>query len=71
MTPIPISVITSIKEDTPADYKLLTTGFAVTVGNVMANNLKVRFYSSVFRIILLILLKSRLTVQNGIKCIRP
>lgn len=40
MTPIPISVITSIKEDTPADYKFVTTGFAVTVGNVMASNLK-------------------------------
>lgn len=42
MTPIPISVITSIKEDTPAEYKFLETGFAVTVGSVMANNLKVR-----------------------------
>lgn len=48
MTPIPISVITSIKEDTPADYKYLTTGFAVTVGNVMANNLKVKLYLFIY-----------------------
>ncbi|XP_055683758.1 protein PRRC1-like [Lutzomyia longipalpis] len=41
MTAIPLSIITAIKEDTPKDYQFLDTGFAVTVGQVMANNLGV------------------------------
>ncbi|XP_059618037.1 protein PRRC1-like [Phlebotomus argentipes] len=41
MTAIPLSVITAIREDTPKEYQFQDTGFAVTVGQVMANNLGV------------------------------
>ncbi|XP_058448540.1 protein PRRC1-like [Malaya genurostris] len=39
MTPIPLPVIASIQADTSDDYQLKDTGFAVTVGSVMAKNL--------------------------------
>uniref|UniRef100_A0A182VUF7 NTPase_I-T domain-containing protein n=1 Tax=Anopheles minimus TaxID=112268 RepID=A0A182VUF7_9DIPT len=39
MTPIPLPVITALQADTPEDYMLKDTGFAVTVGSVMARNL--------------------------------
>ncbi|XP_053695658.1 protein PRRC1-like [Sabethes cyaneus] len=39
MTPIPLPVIASIQADTMDDYQLKETGFAVTVGSVMAKNL--------------------------------
>lgn len=41
MTAIPLSVITAIREDTPKEYQFQDTGFAVTIGQVMANNLGV------------------------------
>lgn len=41
LTPIPVSVITTIKAETPGDYELISSGYAVTVGQVMANNLRV------------------------------
>lgn len=41
MTSIPISVITSIKAEMAEDYQFKSTGFPVTIGAVMANNLKV------------------------------
>uniref|UniRef100_U5EQY6 Putative proline-rich coiled-coil 1 n=1 Tax=Corethrella appendiculata TaxID=1370023 RepID=U5EQY6_9DIPT len=55
MTPIPSQVITTINADTPEDYKFKDTGFAVTVGSVMAKNLNThhtewhKTYSSVNR----------------------
>ncbi|XP_055542127.1 protein PRRC1-like [Wyeomyia smithii] len=39
MTPVPLPVIASIQADTLEDYQLRDTGFAVTVGSVMAKNL--------------------------------
>ncbi|XP_058818808.1 protein PRRC1-like [Topomyia yanbarensis] len=39
MTPIPLPVVASIQADTSEDYQLKDTGFAVTVGSVMAKNL--------------------------------
>ncbi|XP_065079011.1 protein PRRC1-like [Ochlerotatus camptorhynchus] len=39
MTPIPLPIVTSIRADTPEDYELKDTGFAITVGSVMAKNL--------------------------------
>lgn len=39
MTPIPLPIVASIKADTPEDYELRDTGFAVTIGSVMAKNL--------------------------------
>ncbi|KXJ68999.1 hypothetical protein RP20_CCG000604 [Aedes albopictus] len=39
MTPIPLPIIASIQADTPEDYELRDTGFAVTIGSVMAKNL--------------------------------
>uniref|UniRef100_A0A1Q3FD05 Non-canonical purine NTP phosphatase/PRRC1 domain-containing protein n=1 Tax=Culex tarsalis TaxID=7177 RepID=A0A1Q3FD05_CULTA len=41
MTPIPLPVVASIRADTPADYQLKDTGFATTIGSVMAKNLNV------------------------------
>ncbi|XP_058121328.1 protein PRRC1-like [Anopheles ziemanni] len=55
MTPIPLPVITALQADTPADYPLKDTGFAVTVGSIMARNLNTphtewhRAYTSVPR----------------------
>uniref|UniRef100_A0A182Q5X5 Non-canonical purine NTP phosphatase/PRRC1 domain-containing protein n=1 Tax=Anopheles farauti TaxID=69004 RepID=A0A182Q5X5_9DIPT len=39
MTPIPLPVITALQADTPEDYMLKDTGYATTVGSVMARNL--------------------------------
>ncbi|XP_062547763.1 protein PRRC1-like [Armigeres subalbatus] len=39
MTPIPFPIVTSIQADTPGDYELKDTGFAVTIGSIMAKNL--------------------------------
>uniref|UniRef100_A0A182SKP2 NTPase_I-T domain-containing protein n=1 Tax=Anopheles maculatus TaxID=74869 RepID=A0A182SKP2_9DIPT len=39
MTPIPLPVIAALQADTPEDYMLKDTGFATTVGSVMARNL--------------------------------
>ncbi|GAB0093890.1 Protein PRRC1 [Sergentomyia squamirostris] len=41
MTPIPLAVVATIRESTPKDYPLQDTGFSVTIGQVMAENLKV------------------------------
>ncbi|XP_053665627.1 protein PRRC1-like [Anopheles marshallii] len=55
MTPIPLAVITALQADTSADYMLKDTGFAATVGSVMARNLNTshtewhRSYTSVSR----------------------
>ncbi|KFB49516.1 AGAP009254-PA-like protein [Anopheles sinensis] len=46
MTPIPLPVITALQADTPADYLLKDTGFAVTVGSIMARNLNHLFVSN-------------------------
>uniref|UniRef100_A0A182PE77 NTPase_I-T domain-containing protein n=1 Tax=Anopheles epiroticus TaxID=199890 RepID=A0A182PE77_9DIPT len=39
LTPIPLPVITALQADTPEDYMLKDTGFATTVGSIMARNL--------------------------------
>lgn len=55
MTPVPLPVVTSIRADTPDDYQLKDTGFAITIGSVMGKNLNVghtewhRAYTSVGR----------------------
>ncbi|XP_055643809.1 protein PRRC1-like [Toxorhynchites rutilus septentrionalis] len=55
MTPVPLQIITSIRADTPEDYLFKETGFAVTIGSVMAKNLNVphnewhKTYTSVSR----------------------
>ncbi|XP_052896143.1 protein PRRC1-like [Anopheles moucheti] len=55
MTPIPLAVITALQADTSEDYMLKDTGFAATVGSVMARNLNTphtewhRSYTSVSR----------------------
>lgn len=41
MTPIPSAVVSVLREDTPEDYSLKSTGFAITIGGVMARNLQV------------------------------
>lgn len=41
MTPIPVSVIAAIRAETLENYEFKESGFAVTVGQVMSNNLKV------------------------------
>lgn len=55
MTPIPLPIVTSIRADTPEDYELKDTGFAITIGSVMAKNLNTphtewhKMYTSVGR----------------------
>lgn len=41
MTPVPSAVISVLREDTPQDYPLRNTGFAITIGSVMGKNLHV------------------------------
>lgn len=40
-TPVPSAIVALAREDTPADYPLSSTGFAITVGHLMARNLHV------------------------------
>ncbi|CAH0392534.1 unnamed protein product [Bemisia tabaci] len=40
-TPLPLDIVSVAKDDTPQDYEHLSTGFAVTIGSLMANNLQV------------------------------
>ena len=40
-TPVPSAIVALAKEDSPADYQLSSTGFAITVGHLMARNLHV------------------------------
>lgn len=40
MTPVPTAIVTLAQEDTPADYPLRWSGFSVTIGSLMANNLQ-------------------------------
>ncbi|XP_050100832.1 protein PRRC1-like [Anopheles aquasalis] len=55
MTPIPQPVVAALQADTPEDYLLKDTGFACTVGSIMARNLNTphtewhRTYTSVSR----------------------
>ena len=41
MTPVPSQIVTLAEEATPEDYPLKSSGLAITVGNLMANNLQV------------------------------
>lgn len=41
MTPVPASVVALAQEDTPNDYPLKWSGYAVTIGSLMAQNLQV------------------------------
>lgn len=41
LTPVPAAVVALAQEDTPSDYPHLWSGFAVTVGSIMASNLQV------------------------------
>ena len=63
MTPIPSQVITSIKADTPDDYKFKDTGFAVTIGSVMAKNLNVSLEDYVKK-------HKKKTTGEPLKCIK-
>lgn len=42
MTPLPESIITTIKADTQENYEFKESGFSVTIGQIMANNLRVK-----------------------------
>lgn len=44
MTPIPHSIVTTLESDTPADYDKRSTGFAVTIGSAMSQNLNTPHY---------------------------
>lgn len=46
-TPVPSAIVSLAQEDTPSDYPLIDTGFAVTIGSLMASNLHVCFLSSI------------------------
>lgn len=43
MTPVPSHIVESAKQATPKDYPLISTGVAVSVGSLIAENLQVRF----------------------------
>ncbi|XP_049831678.1 protein PRRC1-like [Schistocerca gregaria] len=40
-TPVPSTVVDLARDDTPSDYPLLSSGYAVTIGSLMASNLEV------------------------------
>lgn len=44
MTPIPATIMQVIDAETPKDYDRRETGFSVTVGKIIAENLKVPHY---------------------------
>lgn len=44
MTPIPFEMIQIMQSDTPSDYDKKETGYSVTVGSIMAQNLDVPHY---------------------------
>lgn len=39
--PVPTSIVSLIKDDTPKDYEHISTGFSIPVAHFMASNLKV------------------------------
>lgn len=41
MTPVPSSIVALAKDDTPVDYAHASSGYSVTIGSLMANNLHV------------------------------
>lgn len=41
MTPVSASVVALAQEDTPNDYPLKWSGYSVTIGSLMAQNLQV------------------------------
>lgn len=41
MTPVPASIVALAQEDTPNDYPLKWSGYSVTIGSLMAQNLQV------------------------------
>lgn len=40
-TPLPAQIVTAISQETPPDYKYKDSGFSVTIGSLMAENLQV------------------------------
>lgn len=44
MTPVPSQIVTMAEQATPQDYPHKESGLAMTVGNLLANNLQVRFF---------------------------
>ncbi|CAG9802617.1 unnamed protein product [Chironomus riparius] len=44
MTPIPFEMVQIMQSDTPSDYDKKETGYSITVGRIMAQNLDVQHY---------------------------
>lgn len=42
-TPLPAQIVTAARQDTPPDYKFKDSGFSITIGSLMAENLQVNF----------------------------
>lgn len=40
--PVPTSIVSLIRDDTPVDYEHISTGFSIPVAHFMASNLKVK-----------------------------
>uniref|UniRef100_A0A6M2DKF4 Protein prrc1-like isoform x1 polistes canadensis n=1 Tax=Xenopsylla cheopis TaxID=163159 RepID=A0A6M2DKF4_XENCH len=40
-TPLPAQIVTAARQDTPPDYKFKDSGFSITIGSLMAENLQV------------------------------
>jgi hypothetical protein len=49
LTPVPAALVAVAKEDTRSDYLLQWSGFAVTIGSLMASNLQASIYDIVFQ----------------------
>lgn len=67
MTPVPSHIVALAKEATPQDYPLKSSGLAVTIGSLIAENLQVMKIEMNFKGDLLVCtLSSRYLTTNGI-----
>lgn len=41
--PVPTSIVSLIRDDTPVDYEHISTGLSIPVAHFMASNLKVKY----------------------------
>lgn len=77
MVPVPKSITSVIKEDTPTDYEFIDTGYGVTASQIMSANLQVSriLYESRMRFVdvdnfYFIFVFARCIRQNGKKHLR-
>lgn len=65
--PVPTSIVSLIRDDTPVDYEHISTGLSIPVAHFMASNLKViHIYWFIVKIITIIF-----CLHLFLRCIRP